>query len=136
VPWWDSGKYSMPQDRLALMGLPHWGLRGDKLHHGALCCICGRVATNAHHLIPKGMGGGSTSVLTPSGQRLYSPLIAVCGIGNTSGCHKRFHGANPPKVRWEWKDSYAQRLFENGDIWFYFKSNAPELNAFGEWVQD
>lgn len=46
-----------------------------------LCAICGAPATNRHHIVPKGMGG----------RRKEGPTVCVCGNGNVSGCHKKFH---------------------------------------------
>ena len=49
----------------------------------ASCCVCGRPATNQHHVIIKGMGG------TRHEKRI--PTVSLCGLGNTSGCHKLAH---------------------------------------------
>ena len=48
-----------------------------------VCAVCGRPATNRHHVIPKGIGG----------TRLEReiPLIPLCGMGNVSGCHAAAH---------------------------------------------
>lgn len=48
-----------------------------------LCPFCGRIATNRHHIIPKGMGGSKAEKLIPT--------VTVCGMGNASGCHGRLH---------------------------------------------
>ena len=48
-----------------------------------ICPICQvRMATNRHHIVPKGIGGTSYK---------EGPTICVCGMGNTSGCHKLLH---------------------------------------------
>ena len=47
-----------------------------------MCAICGQqLATNRHHIVPKGIGG----------RREEGPTVCVCGNGNVSGCHKLFH---------------------------------------------
>ena len=46
------------------------------------CPFCGRLATNRHHILPKGMGGT---------KRKDIPTVTVCGMGNASGCHGRLH---------------------------------------------
>jgi hypothetical protein len=54
-----------------------------------LCEVCGKYAPGAdiHHRLAKGMGGTSnTAIHDPSN------LLAVCGWGNTSGCHGDIHG--------------------------------------------
>ena len=50
----------------------------------SLCCpFCGRIATNRHHIVPKGMGGTSEAARIPT--------VTVCGMGNASGCHGKLH---------------------------------------------
>ena len=50
------------------------------------CAVCGRYgATNKHHVILKGMGGRSKE----TERRI--PLFLLCGHGNVSGCHGKFH---------------------------------------------
>ena len=58
------------------------------------CAICGRMAENRHHIIPKGMGGRSKAI------EKRIPLIAVCGFGNNSGCHGKLH-SGLLHLRWE-----------------------------------
>jgi hypothetical protein len=49
-----------------------------------MCEVCGRAAmANLHHRRARGMGGTRRAIHTPSW------LLAVCGMGNTSGCHGR-----------------------------------------------
>lgn len=55
------------------------------------CPFCGRLATNRHHILPKGMGGTKNARLIPT--------ITVCGMGNASGCHGRLH-AHEIEIRW------------------------------------
>lgn len=54
-----------------------------------VCEVCGKYAPGAdiHHRLAKGMGGTSN-------KRIHDPsnLLAVCGWGNTSGCHGDIHG--------------------------------------------
>lgn len=47
------------------------------------CPFCGRMATNEHHIIQKGMGGTK--------REKEIPTVTVCGWGNTSGCHGKIH---------------------------------------------
>lgn len=71
---------------------------------GDTCCVCGRVATNHHHVIPKGMGGSKLE------KRI--PTVPLCGMGNTSGCHGMAHSG---------------RLFLDyrGGRWMYYEANEP-----------
>lgn len=43
------------------------------------CPFCGRPASNRHHVVPRSAGG------------TFGPTVCVCGNGNTSGCHRKFH---------------------------------------------
>lgn len=43
------------------------------------CPFCGKPATNRHHIVPRSYGGKDT------------PTVCVCGMGNSSGCHGKFH---------------------------------------------
>lgn len=58
------------------------------------CPFCGAVSTNRHHIVPKGMGGTSEAARIPT--------VAVCGMGNASGCHKRLHDRS---LELDWDDS-------------------------------
>ncbi|MGI6125849.1 MAG: hypothetical protein ACOYEF_02680 [Planifilum sp.] len=80
-------------DRLTdeLMGRP--SLVGER------CAVCGRPATNAHHVVMKGAGGVSRE----TDARI--PRISLCGMGNCSGCHGLAHSRRLHfrwRGRWEW----------------------------------
>lgn len=67
------------------------------------CVVCGRPATNMHHVIPN--------------DRRHSPALSLCGMGNASGCHGAAH---------------AHRLhFRFTDRWEYMWTDEPmnELDA-------
>ena len=49
------------------------------------CVVCGRPATNCHHVIPKGMGG------VPRETEKRIPKLKLCGNGNLDGCHGLAH---------------------------------------------
>lgn len=46
---------------------------------GRLCAVCGRLAQNRHHVVPRSQGGAC------------GPTVPLCGLGNASGCHGRAH---------------------------------------------
>ena len=63
-----------------------------------VCVVCGRWgATNEHHVIPKGMGGRKADY------EKRIPRFLVCGNGNASGCHKKFHDS---KLHAKWHDGW------------------------------
>ena len=49
--------------------------------HSPYCVVCGKPATNQHHVVIKGMGGSRRQI----------PTVSLCGMGNTSGCHGLAH---------------------------------------------
>lgn len=124
----------MPRDRVLTMGLPHWGCTRKGINRLQTCCMCGGMASNAHHLVPKGMSGGSLAVWTDFGRALHSPLVAVCGMGNASGCHRLLHAHVGPMPKWVWYSDEMRLLHESGELWLDFASNDERLNEYGRWV--
>ena len=63
-----------------------------------VCCpFCGRLASNAHHIVPRSHGGHN------------GPTVRVCGMGNASGCHGLLH-SHQLHLRWtgtEWQYLYT-----------------------------
>lgn len=49
------------------------------------CVVCGAPASDAHHVIEKGIGGTSGSI------ERRIPKLRLCGMGNASGCHGLVH---------------------------------------------
>lgn len=86
--------YNIQRDRLL----------GKPSIESVLCPFCGAVATNRHHIIPKGMGG------TKQAKRI--PTITVCGMGNASGCHAKLHSH---ELELDWQDGWMYR--RNGGDW-------------------
>ena len=43
------------------------------------CVICGKPATNQHHVVFRSQGGSDGAT------------VSVCGFGNASGCHGKLH---------------------------------------------
>ena len=43
------------------------------------CAVCGSVASDKHHVVPRSQGGKD------------GPRITLCGMGNVNGCHGRVH---------------------------------------------
>lgn len=127
-------------EAFALLGKPCVGARylgrGDahRLDEGARCVLCGRPASNAHHHPPKGLGGGSFRLSTPKGEfALRPPLLAVCGCGNASGCHRLLHSGRAG-VRWEWDAEEFERMWLDGSLVEGREPNSPGLFAFGRYV--
>ena len=118
-------------------GKPHimahsTGFSSGSVDSGA-SCICGAPATNAHHIKPKGMGGGSTTftMRTKLGTfELKSALVAVCGSGNASGCHGRLHSGDI-RIKWVWNSDEDARDWWSGKL-LSRVGNAPH----GKWLYE
>ena len=124
-------------DKARLFGLPHigakylpdtagrqWKITTDK------CQVCGRPATNAHHIVPRRCGHVYHH---PAGFWLSSPLIALCGSG-TTGCHNGFHGGASLKITWEWLKPEYEPLWWSGELLKRYGEHSPKLYRFGYWV--
>ena len=131
-------------ERAELYGKPHIGeafypderTRLGHLQPDALCAICGRLATNAHHIVPKGMGGGSAILSVPykeGAYKLRSPLMAVCGMGNSSGCHRKLHDRDI-EVRWEWDEDKYREWWWKGHFFEKMKPHDDRLYLFGRYI--
>lgn len=86
-------KAELTADRAALMG-------EDSIIQVS-CCICGQPATNKHHAVPRSAGGEG------------GPRVSVCGMGNTSGCHRLAHGHGlrfAPHHRFECSEDAAKDI--------------------------
>ena len=124
----------VPKDRAELYGKPHVGARyvGNRYELTAeRCGICGRQATNCHHIVPRRCG--DFALVTPRGTwRLRSPLIALCGSG-TTGCHDGFHGAARFVPRWVWDNIQFEQQWWDGLLLKLFPPHHPGLYDYGRW---
>lgn len=62
-----------------------------------LCVVCGRPATDSHHVVMKGAGG-----VTAALERRI-PTLTLCGMGNASGCHGMAHRH---MLHFRWRDGW------------------------------
>ena len=76
------------------------------------CAVCGRPATNSHHVIERGMGGVSKEL------EKRIPKIRLCGMGNASGCHGLVHS----KLLHIYWDSWLQK-------WVMYRTPEPMDDA-------
>ena len=97
------------------------------------CAVCGRRATNVHHVPPRSKGR-IFELLTPDGSHwLRAALFALCGSG-TQGCHNGFHGGARFAVRWQWHDDYWAHKWWSGELLKEHKPHDPALYLYGCWV--
>ena len=114
-------------------GKPHIGcgyksknVNSHFIEKGAVCAVCGRSATNAHHWPPK----GRCSTFTLNGMKMNPALIALCGSG-TTGCHGAWHdGRFKALWRWDCEDA-AMEWWEDG--FCGLAPHDPMLYRFGCW---
>lgn len=125
----------VPKDRAELYGKPHVGARyvGNRYELTAeRCVICGRQATNCHHIAPRRCG--DFALVTPRGTwRLRSPLIALCGSG-TTGCHDGFHGGARYRPEWVWDEPEFEEAWWDGTLLCEHDPHDPALYAYGHWA--
>ena len=117
-------------ERASLYGMPHIhctpkGITG-------CCAVCGREATEKHHIAPKGMGNRFMDFPTRMGVlRLESSLVALC-----HSCHDKF----PPQgtecsLGWAWKDDRSADLFWSGALFeMGIYPHSPDLYEYGFYV--
>ena len=120
-------------------GKPHIMARYDgssvKSHRreeDAVCVVCGRPATNAHHNPPLSKGDVFL-LMTGWGRFVLKPaLIAVCGSG-TTGCHNGFHGGARFKARWVWDSDESAEKWWNGEFLKEMPPHSNKLYRYGCW---
>lgn len=100
-----------------------------RLLDGARCLICGRPATNVHHVVPRSVR--RDFVLGDT--MLRSPLIALCGSG-TTGCHNDFHGGARYELRWEWFSESDEDRWWDGSLLRDLRPNDDALFELGEYA--
>lgn len=85
------------------------------------CVVCGSSPVQMHHVVKRSAGN-----MYRDGVRLHRPQLALCGLGNASGCHGLAH-QNRLHFRWvksnptksgEWLSGY-------GGHWEYLLTDEP-----------
>lgn len=124
--------------KASLYGMPHLGAVytgksvGDYKRTVSRCVICGRPATNCHHVVPLSVGR-RFELGTPRGTfRLRPPLFALCGSG-TTGCHNGFHGGARFVPRWVWDSEECEGMWWSGELLERCGAHSPELFGYGHW---
>lgn len=129
--------FSLPHAEL--YGKPHLGAhyksfdaKSHALDDGARCAICGRPATNVHHL-GQLKWGRCFSLRTPWGTHTLLPsLMAVCGSG-TTGCHGAIHEGRI-RVSWIWSDDLAAQGWWEGELLRAFDAHSSVLYDYGYYL--
>lgn len=67
-------------------------LLGKPSLYSPYCVVCGKPATNQHHVVIKGIGG--------SKHERRIPTVSLCGMGGVDGCHGKAH-AMRLHFRWD-----------------------------------
>ena len=118
-------------------GMPHIGayyagkgVRTNRLEKFAECPVCGRPATNSHHVPAVGMSGRNAS-FTLAGHVLKPALIALCGSG-TTGCHGLMH-AGKMRVEWIWDSDELTEAWWSGEMLKKIEPHSEDLYKFGCW---
>ena len=122
-----------------LYGKPHLGAhytrfdaKSHTLDEGACCAICGKPATNVHHIAHL-KWGRCFPLRTPWGTHVLLPsLMAVCGSG-TTGCHGAIHDGRI-SVRWVWSDDLAAQGWWEGELLRAFEAHSSVLFDYGYYL--
>ncbi len=127
----------LPMERAELYGKPHLGARYTGKGRYELtrprCCVCGRRATNCHHVAHRSWGV-EFPLVTPNGTwSLRSPLFALCGSG-TTGCHNGFHGGATLRAEWRWRSETYEEAWWTGRLLQVHEPHSPELYDYGYWA--
>lgn len=127
----------LSKERAELYGKPHLGARytGGRRYEltQPRCCVCGRRATNCHHVARRSWGR-EFRLVTPRGTwDLRSPLFALCGSG-TTGCHGRFHGGAGLRAEWRWLSEEYEEAWWDGRLLRLCEPNGPRLYEYGYWA--
>lgn len=80
---------------------------------GDLCAVCGRPASNRHHVIQKGMGGSKADI----------PTVPLCGHGNLDGCHGLAHSG---MLFFRWNGGWECCITDMPTTYYY-------ALEYGEW---
>lgn len=125
----------LSSDKAELFGKPHIGAvytsGGRYRRTRERCPVCGRFATNCHHVAPRSVAT-EMPLVTPLGAwALRSPLIALCGSG-TTGCHGRFHERRLA-IRWVWYRPSYRDMWWSGQLLSEHVPHSPALYRYGYW---
>lgn len=126
----------MSRERAELYGKPHIGCRylGSRYElTRPRCIVCGRPASNCHHVAHRSWGR-TFRLETPNGSwELLSPLFALCGSG-TTGCHGGFHGGARLTAEWRWRSEESERMWWSGELLQGYRPHDPGLFRHGYWA--
>lgn len=123
-----------------LYGKPHLhavytgsGIGSHRVDDGAMCAICRRPATNAHHVPPRSKGTFTLTAPDGSSWVLRPALFALCGSG-TTGCHNGFHGAARFVPEWVWDSDADAEMWWSGEILRCVGPHDEAIYGYGSWA--
>ena len=109
-------RLGISKQRLELMGKPHIGAyyeredyKTNRLKEGARCAICGKPATESHHVVPRSTVHAYTLDTPLARFVVMSPLFALC-----RGCHDDIHKRGRYAIEWVWEREQYREEWENG----------------------
>lgn len=129
---------SYPYDVAKCFGMPNFGAeyvgsQGRYRRTGEYCAVCGRQATNCHHVVRRGR---TFRLRRADGMvvALRSPLMLLCGSGVT-GCHGKAHSGDL-RIEWVWKSEEDERRWWDGELLMDYAPYDQRLYRFGFWLID
>lgn len=122
-----------------LYGKPHIGaeymgesVKSHRTWQGSVCAVCGRPATNVHHVSPLSRGRTFRLETQVGVWELKPALFALCGTG-TTGCHNGFHGGARFKAEWVWDNDRDAHEWWRGELLLMMRPHDPMLYLYGWW---
>ena len=108
--------------RVTTMAPMWWPLMDGVTIRSDRCAVCGRSPVQMHHVVKRSAGK-----LYRNGIEVPKPLIPLCGLGNSSGCHGLAHQGRL-HFRWVESDAGSEGWYlthVQGGHWEYLLTDAP-----------
>lgn len=99
-----------------------WPLMDGVTIRSDRCAVCGRSPVQMHHVVKRSAGK-----LYRNGIEVPKPLLPLCGLGNSSGCHGLAHQGRL-HFRWVESDAGSEGWYlthVQGGHWEYLMTDAP-----------
>lgn len=108
--------------RVTTMAPMWWPLMDGVTIRSDRCAVCGRSPVQMHHVVKRSAGK-----LYRNGIEVPKPLMPLCGLGNSSGCHGLAHQGRL-HFRWVESDAGSEGWYlthVQGGHWEYLLTDAP-----------
>ena len=108
--------------RVTTMAPMWWPLMDGVTIKSDRCAVCGRSPVQMHHVVKRSAGK-----LYRNGVEVPKPLLPLCGLGNSSGCHGLAH-QGMLHFRWVESDAGSEGWYlthVHGGHWECLRTDVP-----------